>query len=62
MAEDSRIDGFTITNVGAYDDALWKKHFASYGEELGDDEGSVQAEGTRPAVSTELRWTPRKRP
>ncbi len=51
MAEDSRIDGFTITNVGAYDDALWKQHFASYGEELGDDEGSVQAEGTRPAVS-----------
>ncbi len=51
MAEDSTLDGFTITNVGAYDDALWKKHFDSHGEELGDEEGSVQAEGTIPAIS-----------
>lgn len=51
MAEGSTLDGFTITNVGAYDEALWKKHFDSHGEELGDEEGSVQAEGTSPAVS-----------
>lgn len=51
MAEGSTLDGFTITGVGLYDDALWKKHFDSHGEELGDDEGSVQAEGTSPAVS-----------
>lgn len=51
MAEGSTLDGFTITNVGAYDEALWKKHFASQGEELGDEEGSVQAEGTTPAIS-----------
>lgn len=51
MAEGSTLDGFTITNVGYYDDNLWKKHFDSHGEELGDDEGSVQAEGTTPAIS-----------
>jgi len=51
MAEGSTLDGFTVTNVGAYDEALWKKHFDSQGEELGDEEGSVQAEGTSPAVS-----------
>jgi len=51
MAEGNTLDGFTITNVGVYDDALWKKHFDSHGEELGDEEGSVQAEGTTPAIS-----------
>lgn len=51
MAEGSTLDGFTITNVGAYDELLWKKHFDSNGEELGDEEGSVQAEGTTPAIS-----------
>lgn len=51
MAEGSTLDGFTITKVGAYDDALWKKHFDSHGDELGDEEGSVQAEGTSPAIS-----------
>lgn len=51
MAEGSVLDGFTITNVGTYDDALWKKHFDSHGEELGDEEGAVQAEGTNAAVS-----------
>jgi hypothetical protein len=50
MAEGSVLDGFTITNVGVYDERLWKKHFDSNGEELGDEEGSVQAEGTIPAV------------
>lgn len=51
MAEGSTLDGFTITNVGQYDEATWKKHFDSHGEELGDEEGSVQAEGTTPAIS-----------
>jgi hypothetical protein len=51
MAEGSTLDGFTITNVGDYDEVLWKKHFDSHGEELGDEEGSVQAEGTLPAIS-----------
>ncbi len=51
MAEGSTLDGFTITRIGVFDKAVWKKHFDSQGEELGDDEGSVQAEGTIPAVS-----------
>lgn len=51
MAEGSTLDGFTITNVGVYDKAVWQKHFDSHGEELADDEGSVQAGETIPAVS-----------
>lgn len=51
MAEGSTLDGFTITNVGEYDEANWRKHFDSQGDELGDEEGSVQAEGTNPAIS-----------
>jgi len=33
MAENSTLDGFTITGVGKYDDALWSKHHASQGED-----------------------------
>lgn len=51
MDEGSTLDGFTVTNVGVYDEALWRKHFDSHGEDLADDEGSVQAEGTIPAIS-----------
>lgn len=50
MGEGSTLDGFTVTNVGAYDEGVWNKHFDSQGEELGDDEGSLQAEGTVPAI------------
>jgi hypothetical protein len=50
MAEGSTLDGFTITNVGVYDEHLWQQHFDSHGEELGDDEGAVQAEGTTQGV------------
>ena len=32
MAQGSTIDGFTVTNVGLYDDAKWKKHHATQGE------------------------------
>lgn len=53
MAEGTTLDGFTITNVGLYDDDAWKQHFDSQGEQLGDDEGSVQAEGMTPAVSVQ---------
>ncbi|MBT6722415.1 MAG: DUF1565 domain-containing protein, partial [Planctomycetaceae bacterium] len=51
MAEGSTLDGFTITGIGIFDETCWKKHFDSQGEELSDDEGSVNAEGTIPAVS-----------
>lgn len=50
LAEGCTLDGFTITNVGVYDETIWKKHFDSKGEELGDEEGAVQAEGTSPAI------------
>ncbi len=33
MAQGSTIDGFTVTNVGTYDDALWEKHHATHGEQ-----------------------------
>lgn len=32
MAEGAVIDGFTVTNVGSYDDASWKKHWTERGE------------------------------
>ena len=51
MAEDSVLDGFTVTAIGQYDDAVWQRHFDSKGEQLGDDEGSAQAEGTIPAIA-----------
>lgn len=50
MAESSTLDGFTITQVGQYDEDRWQQHFDSQGEELGDDEGAMHAEGTVPAV------------
>ncbi len=50
MAEGSVLDGFTITNIGTFDETMWQKHYDSHGEELADDEGSVQAESV-PAVS-----------
>ena len=33
MAENSTIDGFTVTGIGQYDDELWEKHYATQGEE-----------------------------
>lgn len=33
MAENSTLDGFTVTGVGTYDDAAWQKHYATQGEE-----------------------------
>ncbi len=33
MAEDSTLDGFSVTGVGEYDDALWKQHHATQGEQ-----------------------------
>lgn len=37
MAEDAALDGFTVTGVGQYDDQLWNKHHATYGEEQSDE-------------------------
>lgn len=33
MAEESTIDGFTVTGVGKYDDESWNQHHATQGEE-----------------------------
>ena len=33
MAEGSTVDGFTVRNVGLYDDAAWNKHYATQGEQ-----------------------------
>ena len=33
MAEGSTLDGFTVRNVGVYDDRQWNKHYATQGEE-----------------------------
>lgn len=33
MAEDSTLDGFSVTGIGTYDENRWKKHHASQGEE-----------------------------
>ena len=33
MAEGATFDGFTVTNVGTYDDALWNKHHATRGDD-----------------------------
>ena len=51
MAEGSTLDGFTITNVGRYDETVWKQHFDTQGQLLGDDEGSTQDNSTYAAVS-----------
>ncbi|MGY8767549.1 MAG: right-handed parallel beta-helix repeat-containing protein [Pirellulales bacterium] len=32
MAENSTLDGFTVTGVGNYDDALWEEHHKTQGE------------------------------
>lgn len=44
MAESSTLDGFTVTGVGKYDDALWKKHHETLGEEQPDER--IGAPGT----------------
>jgi len=33
LAEGATLDGFTVTRVGVYDDALWQKHHATQGNE-----------------------------
>ena len=33
MAVGSTLDGFTVTNVGTYDDAKWEKHYLTQGEQ-----------------------------
>jgi len=44
MAENSTLDGFTITGVGKYDEAKWNKHHATQGED--QEMVHIGAEGT----------------
>ena len=37
MAEDSTLDGFSVTGVGRYDEDRWNKHHATQGEEQAKD-------------------------
>lgn len=37
MAEDSTLDGFTVTGVGMYDEETWNKHHATRGEEQSEE-------------------------
>ena len=41
MAEGSTLDGFTVTNVGVYDEGSWNRHHATHGADLADNEGAV---------------------
>jgi parallel beta-helix repeat protein len=44
MAEDSILDGFTVTGVGNYDEASWQKHHKTQGED--QEMVHIGAEGT----------------
>ncbi len=37
MAEGATLDGFTVTNVGTYDDESWNRHFKTQGEEQAEE-------------------------
>jgi parallel beta-helix repeat protein len=50
MAEGSEIEGFTVTNVGFYDEAKWKSHWETRGDEQAhDDIGGLHA----PAIAAD---------
>lgn len=50
MAKDSTLDGFTVTNAGKFDQAVFDKHFETRGEHLPDEMGAVGFEDSAPAV------------
>ena len=54
MAEGSTLDGFTVTNVGKYDDAVWKKHHATQGEHQSHEH--IGAPGT-PGIGVTVNCT-----
>ncbi len=51
MAEAATLDGFTVTNVGLFDETEWKKHHATRGEDLPDEQGAAGMKGNIPAVA-----------
>jgi parallel beta-helix repeat protein len=57
MAEGSVLDGFTIANVGRYDDEAWKRHFETRGDDqLHEEIGAPGVAGVSiNAVTCEVR-------
>lgn len=41
LAEGAVLDGFSVMNVGLYDEAVWNKHHATHGEVLPDEQGAA---------------------
>lgn len=55
MAEGATLDGFTIRNVGIYDDASWQKHYATQGEEQAHE--PIGAAGVAGVAATGVNCT-----
>lgn len=51
LAEGSVLDGFTVTGIGAFDQADYDRHHATQGEDLPDDRGIAGRPDHPPAVS-----------
>ena len=51
LAEGSILDGFTVTQVGSFDQKEYDKHYATQGEDLPDERGAVGVGAAFPAVS-----------
>ncbi|MCA9119114.1 MAG: right-handed parallel beta-helix repeat-containing protein [Planctomycetales bacterium] len=55
MAEGSTLDGFTIRNVGVYDDTEWRRHYETQGEE--QEEEPIGAAGIAGIAATGVSCT-----
>lgn len=55
MAEGSTLDGFTVRNVGDYDDDSWKKHFVTQGEQQAYEH--IGAPGVAGIAATQVNCT-----
>lgn len=51
MAEGATLDGFTVTNVGQFDQKEYEKHYADKGENLPDGAGAVGVGENYPALA-----------
>lgn len=50
MAENSTLDGFTVTGYGVYDEQVWDHHFRTQGNELADEMGAAESDKAVPAI------------
>lgn len=51
MAEGATLDGFTVMNVGLFDEDEYNRHYATQGESLSDERGAVGAGNNFPALA-----------